>query len=158
MPRAKEVTVSIPGWLSVKFAPNTAERKAAWSLYIELSTRIAAQPFDRKAGVMREVLNSLYTLFDFTRQVLREAGPEVAHGPDSFGPVAIRFLTEVLAPFTTKWHQPLLVYEALRPNDRNVLKHERQWERFTEMSTDLQALQEKVHAYTEALAKIASIA
>jgi hypothetical protein len=157
MPKTKEVTVSIPGWVSVKFVPNTIEKQAAWSLYVELSTRIAAQPFDRETGLMREVLTSLYSLFGFTRQALRDAGPGVAHGHNSFGPLAIRFLTEVLAPFTTKWHQPLLSYEALRPNDRSALAHEQHWERFAELSTDLQVLQKKVRAYTEALAEIAGI-
>jgi hypothetical protein len=139
MPRTKEVTVSIPGWVSVKFVPNTAEKNAAWALYVELSTRIAVQPFNRETGLMREVLTSLYSLFGFTRQALRDAGPGVARGPDSFGPLAIRFLTEVLAPFTTKWHQPLLAYEALRPADCSALDHERQWERFGEINTDLQS-------------------
>jgi hypothetical protein len=157
MPKTKEVTVSIPGWVSVKFAPNTVEKQAAWSLYVELSTRITSQPFDRGTGSLREVLTSLYSLFGFTRQALHDAGPDVAHGHNSFGPLAIRFLTEVLAPFATKWHQPLLSYEALRPNDRSALAHEQQWEHFAEISADLQALQKKVCAYTDALAQIAGI-
>src|SRR5690349_16323076 len=114
-PRTKEIVFSIPGWLSVKLEPNQTERQAAWSLYVEISTRIASQPFNRDTGSVRAVLSSLYTLFEFTRQVLRDAGPQVAYSPESFGPLAIRFLIEVLAPFTTKWHEPLKAHERLRP-------------------------------------------
>jgi hypothetical protein len=43
----KEVSVSLPfGIGSVKWQTNTTEREAAWSLYVELVTRIAVQSFE----------------------------------------------------------------------------------------------------------------
>ena len=57
--KTKEIVFSIPGWLSVKLEPNQAEQRAAWSLYVEISTRIASQPFNRDTGKMRDVLTSL---------------------------------------------------------------------------------------------------
>jgi hypothetical protein len=30
MPKTKEVTFSIPGWISVTLVPNQAEQRAAW--------------------------------------------------------------------------------------------------------------------------------
>jgi hypothetical protein len=157
MPKTKEIVFSIPGWLSVKLEPNQAEQRAAWSLYVEISTRIASQPFNRDTGKMRDVLTSLYSLFEFTRQILRDGGPSVAHGPESFGPVAIRFLTEVLAPFTTKWHEPLLMHEELCPEGRGKFEHERLWNRFDEMLGDLGTLQTKITAYVAALGELSGV-
>jgi hypothetical protein len=122
LPHASKVVLSVPGWISVELEPNVAEQRAAWSLYVEISTRVASQPFSRETGRLRAALTSLYSLFDFTRHILREAGPDVAHGPESLGPIAIRFLTEVVAPFTTKWNEALAVYEKTRPEGRSELE------------------------------------
>jgi hypothetical protein len=152
-----KVVVSIPGWISVELAPNLAEQRAAWSLYVEISTRVASQPFNRDTGRLRAALSSLYSLFEFTRQILREAGPDVGRGANSLGPLAIRFLTEVIAPFTTKWNEPLLAYEKLRPDDRSEIEHEHLWERFDECRAELEALQHKVISYRTALSVLATV-
>ncbi len=157
LPHASKVVLSVPGWISVELEPNVAEQRAAWSLYVEISTRIASQPFNRETGRLRAALTSLYSLFDFTRHILREAGPDVAHGPNSLGPIAIRFLTEVVAPFTTKWNEALAVYEKTRPDSRSELDHEHLWERFEECCDDLAALQHKVAAYLSALSALSNL-
>ena len=155
--KTKEIIFSIPGWLSVKLEPNQAEQRAAWSLYVEISTRIASQPFNRDTGKMRDVLTSLYSLFEFTRQILRDGGPSVAHGPKSFGPIAIRFLTEVLAPCTTKCHEPLLMHEEVCREGRGKFEHERLWDRFDEMLGDFGTLQTKITAYVAALGELSGV-
>ena len=120
----KKLQLNLPfGLGGLEFAPNDAERKAAWSLYVELTTRVATQPYDRTTGSLRGVLNSLYTIFEFTRQVLREAGPDVAHDPGSFGPLAVEILTKGIAPFTTKWHQTLRAHELDKPDALSVTDH-----------------------------------
>jgi hypothetical protein len=157
MLKTKAVQFSIPGWISVSMEPNEAEQRAAWILYVELSTRIATQPFDAEAGRLRAALSSIYLLFEVTRGVLRDGGPALANGPDSFGRVAIRFLTEVLAPFTTKWHEPLLSYELSRPKERDERAYEREWVRFDEMRKDLQLVQANIQGYVRALGQIAGV-
>jgi hypothetical protein len=157
MLKTKAVQFSIPGWISVSMEPNEAERKAAWTLYVELSTRIATQPFSTEAGRLRTALSSLYLLFDITRGVLRDGGPALASGRDAFGPIAIRFLTEVLAPFTTKWHEPLLSHELSRPKERDEWVHERDWVKFDEMIHDLRVIQENIQGYVRALGQVAGI-
>lgn len=157
MTKTKEVKLSIPGWLSVTLEPNEAEQIAAWSLYVELSTRVATQPFDSETGHLRATLGSLYSLFGFTRQVLHTAGPDVAHGPESLGPIAIRFLTEVLAPFLNRWHQPLAAHELSRPKDLDKIKHEQEWSNYEEILSDLKHLQEKISFYVKVLAEIAEV-
>jgi len=154
--KAQKVSVSLPfGLGGIELIPNKVEQRAAWCLYVELTTRIAVQPFDPQHGLMREVLTSLYSLFGLTRQVLRETGPEVAHGPNSLGPLAIEILTRGLAPFTTKWHQSLRNHERLCPEGVSAHKHERDWEHFPQMMRELEALQHEMKKYADALAEIA---
>jgi hypothetical protein len=56
---------------------------------------------------MREAMNSLYSLFGSTREILRKAGPTVGASHDSVGGIAIAVLNKGLRPFLSKWH-PLL--------------------------------------------------
>jgi hypothetical protein len=157
--RAKSLSVGLPfGLGSIEFEANEVEQRAAWSLYVELTTRVAIQPFDPDTGSLRSVLTSLYSLFSLTREILRDAGPDVAHGPNSFGPIAIRVLVEGLAPFTTRWHQPLLDYQQKCLPDVSVLAHERVWEHFSTMQNELAELQQQMRIYAEVLAKIAGAA
>jgi hypothetical protein len=154
--KTEKVSVSLPfGLGGLELAPNKAEQRAAWSLYVELTTRIAVQPFNPETGLMREVLASLYSLFSLTRQVLREAGPDVAQGPNSLGPLAIEILTKGLAPFTTRWHQKLGVYELSCPPGVSALEHEHSWEHFDQMRQELEELQGGMRKYAVALAEIA---
>jgi hypothetical protein len=157
MPKTKEVTFSIPGWMSVTLTPNVAEKRAAWKLYVELATRVTSQPYDRQTGSVRAALSSLYTVFQLTRDILKEAGPEVARREVSFGPLAIRFLTEVLAPFLLRWHEDLLEFEQCRPEEAPIRGYEQSWGSYGDICTDLVGVQEKTQAYIAALAKIAGV-
>jgi hypothetical protein len=81
-----------------------AERKAAWSLYVELVTRIAVQPLEMEQGLVRKALNSLYSLFGTTREILKAAGSDVDASRDSVGGIAIAVLNNGLRSFLSKWH------------------------------------------------------
>jgi hypothetical protein len=153
----KQVTISIPGWLSVTLEPNDSERNAAWELYVELATRISSRQFDREHGSLRAALESLYAIFTQTRTVLRAAGPDVAKSQSSFGPFAIRFLTDVLGPFLLQWHEPLRAHESLRPETRSITEHERAWDRHGELVDEFEKLRSKTSAYVVALAQISGV-
>jgi len=157
MQRVKHVSINIPGWLSVTLEPNDSERRAAWQLYVELATRVASRPFDPSTGSVRAALESLHNVFILTRQILKEAGPDVAHGENAFGPIAIRFLTEVLAPFLQRWNEALRDHEANRGDLASVTAHERGWERYQQLCGELVALQQKTRAYVTALARISGV-
>lgn len=88
-----------------------AEREAGWKLFVEFSTRTSTQPLEPGTGSVREALSSLHTLFGITRDILKEAGPEIGQSPDNLGPVAIRILNDGLRPFLTKWHVAYGDYE-----------------------------------------------
>jgi hypothetical protein len=158
LPTLKRVSLSLPfGMGQMEWEPDTTERNAAWKLYVELVTRISVQQLDRRQGLMREALNSLYTLYPTTREVLREAGPEVGATRDSVGGIAIAVLNVGLRPFMTRWHPTLLEWEARRPPERSAAEHERQWEYETAMRDELETLRGELAKYAEALAVIAGV-
>lgn len=107
--RVDSVSLNLPWGIGGVTVKVTAEQKrAAWALYVEYKTRIAGTALERGAGSPQEALTSLRTLFDSTRQVLREAGPDVAHGRRALGPLAILALNDGLRPFLVKWHTTFL--------------------------------------------------
>ena len=74
---------------------------------MELVTRVAVQSLNSE-GFVREAMNSLYSLFGSTREILRKVGPKVGASHDSVGGIAIAVLNNGLRPFLSKWH-PLLL-------------------------------------------------
>jgi hypothetical protein len=70
---------------------DTTQKKAAWSLYVELVTRIAVQPLEVDQGLVQEAMNSLYSLFGTTREVLKAAGSGVGASRDSVGGIAMAY-------------------------------------------------------------------
>ncbi|HSM81810.1 MAG TPA: hypothetical protein VLS96_08990 [Nodosilinea sp.] len=153
-----EVSVSLPfGIGSAKWQADSTERKAAWELYIELVTRVAVQPLDANAGLVREALNSLYSLFASTREILRTAGPNVGASKQSVGGIAIAVLNNGLRPFLSKWHPILQEWEAQKPQGVSAVAHEKGWELEREVRQELSQLRTGLEAYAHALAAIAGV-
>lgn len=156
--KASKLVVGLPFNLGqLELVPDEAQQRAAWELYVELATRITVQPLDVDEGLMRDALSSLYSVFASTREILRQAGPSVAHGPNSFGPMAIEVLNKGLRPFLAKWHPLLLSHEQKRLPEVSAGDHERSWERAAEFREELSRVQSQMLIYTEALGKIAGV-
>jgi len=156
--KATKLTVGLPFNLgSLEFQDDESQQKAAWSLYVELSTRIAIQPLEENEGILREALTSLYNVFGITRQILREAGPEIAKGPQSFGAVAIDVLNKGLRPLLVKWHPILKAYEERKPTERTSVEHERLWEHEKELRNEINKVREQMAIYVSVLGKIAGV-
>ncbi len=125
--KLKKVLVSLPfGLGSAEWEADSTQRRAAWALYVELVTRVAVQELANDAGLVREAMNSLYTIFGTTREILREAGPDVGASRESVGGLAIAVLNPGLRPFLTKWHPMLQVWEAQRLEKTSPKEHEQQ--------------------------------
>jgi hypothetical protein len=156
--KATKLEVNLPFKLGkLVFEPDEVQQKAAWELYVELTTRIAVEPLGKDEGLVREALSSLYRLFDITRDILRRAGPVVAMGDNSLGPVAIDVLNKGLRPFLAKWHPALQTYEKQRPDDISPREHEDNWDHIREAREELENLRKELSIYADALAKIAGI-
>lgn len=156
--KATKLTVGLPFNLgSLELQNDEVQQRAAWALYVELSTRIAVQPLGSEDGILREALTSLYNIFNITRQVLREAGPEIAKGSQSLGSISIDVLNKGLRPFLVKWHPILKNYEERKPSDITTVDHERAWEKAAELREELEQVRYQMTIYVSALAQIAGI-
>jgi hypothetical protein len=154
----KSVTVSLPfGIGSASWEADPTEQNAAWELYIELVTRVAVQSLAPDQGTVREAMNSLYSLFGSTRDILRKAGPQVGASHDSVGGIAIAVLNNGLRPFLAKWHPGLQEWEAKKAPDISPQAHEKAWELEPQLRSELTALQSDLAKYADALAVISGV-
>lgn len=156
--KLKKVSVSLPfGLGSAEWEADSTQRRAAWALYVELVTRVAVQELASDAGLVREAMNSLYTLFGTTREILREAGPDVGASRESVGGLAIAVLNQGLRPFLTKWHPTLQVWEAQRPEKISPKEYEQQWTEEPKLRQELATLRGELEVYAQALANVAGV-
>lgn len=154
----KKVTVSLPfGIGSASWEADPTERNAAWELYVELVTRVAVQSLDPQEGLVREAMNSLYSLFGSTRKILRKAGPKVGASHDSVGGIAIAVLNNGLRPFLSKWHPLLLEWEEQKAEKVSPKAHERAWNKELTVRGELDALRQDLSQYADALGAISGV-
>lgn len=162
----KELSLSLGlpfglGSIAGKWEPDEEERRAAWEMYVELITRVSVDELGPGEGSLREALDSLYTLFGTTREILREHGPKVAApapGSElSFGLIAVGVLNGGLRPFLSKWHVELLHHEELKLPETPPLAHERSWERADELRADLNELRGVLATYAGYLGAVADV-
>lgn len=126
------LTIPFVGEISGTWEPADAERSAAWELYLQLVTRVSVEELAADEGLLREALSSFYTFFDTTRDILHRHGPQIAPpvppGHVSFAVLAVTVLNRVLRPLLASWHPRLAAYESQRPEGRDPVAWEREWE------------------------------
>ncbi len=120
---------------------NTADKNAAWELYVEMLTRIVTQPLPSEDGDEKTALDSVHSLFQTTREILRLHGRKAIH----CSKVAIPVLNQVVRPFTAKWHK-----ESLSGTFNDAGKRD-------EFRGELAILQDKLRNYNRMLAEIAGV-
>lgn len=129
------------GFLEAELSFNKSDKRAAWELYVELLTRITTQPLPNNLGIEKTALQSIYSLFGITREILRNNGRSCIQ----FSKIAIIILNQIIRPFTTKWH--------IKENntlfaDKNVCN---------EFRRDLEELRIKLLHYAGLLSDIAEV-
>ena len=159
---AIKLTVSIPfGIGKVEWTPSTKEKEAAWALYVEYSTRIThvRRHGDPKKdfGSARLAMDSLYTLLNATRQVLRDAGPSIAKTPNSLGPITIRVLNRSVRKILDEFHTSLEAHESTNKSNLERIKHERKWEHYESFWNRMIWLQNGLRSYLSVLEQIAGV-
>lgn len=118
-----------------------ADKGAAWDLYVEMLTRIVTQPLPTEAGDEKTALDSVYSLFSTTREILRLRGRNAIQ----FSKVAIPVLNQIVRPFTAKWHRESLAGAFDDPA------------KCVEFRGDLVKLQADLRNYNRMLAEIAGV-
>jgi len=127
------------GFLQMELKPQDHDRDAAWEMYIELLTRITTQPLPIESGDEQSALDSVYSLFPTTRDIIKRHS---RHGKE-FAKIAIVVLNQIVRPFTAKWHKEALA---------NGFKDKATCERFRK---ELSELQEDLRKYTAMLGDMA---
>lgn len=130
-----------PRFASVELSFEDADRSAAWELYVELLTRIATQPLPATHGDEQTALDSMYSLFSTTRDILHRHGPKTVQ----FSKVAIPVLNQVVRPFTAKWHKEALAGAFAKSAKRDEFRRE------------LMSLQDDLRNFNRMLAFIAGV-
>ena len=132
--------IQIP-FLEMEWAPQDADKAAAWELYIELLTRVSTQPLPEDDGDELSALNSIYSLFPSTREVIKRNGRECVE----FTKIAIVVLNQIVRPFTAKWHKLSI---------EGAFEDEMHCKTFRMELTDLQ---EQLNRYTRMLGHMAGV-
>lgn len=128
-------------FLEMDWQPQDEDKAAAWEMYIELLTRIATQPLDSEHGDEKTALESVYSLFSITRQVLKN---NTRHCIE-FTKLAIVILNQIIRPFTAKWHRLSLQGDLDDPKEREQFRKE------------LDSLQVTLRKYARMLADMAGV-
>ena len=92
------VKVKIPWVGEAEWNADPKERNAAWALYVELVTRVAVQALPANEGSLRGGAHFVAQPFDSTRQILREAGPDIGASITSVGGIAVTVLNRGIRP------------------------------------------------------------
>lgn len=139
-----------------RWHPNDAERRAAWELCVEFSTRITLIPLREGEGLLTEALTSLHAIFGATRTILRAGGPELAvdrRGELSFAVLAGHLLNQVLRPVTAFWHPQLKAHMDLKPSNVGSVEHEHAWSGYADLRQLLDEIRQPLTGYAEVFAQ-----
>ena len=99
-------------FLELEWKPQDEDKDAAWELYIELLTRITTQPLPPEAGVEKTALDSVYKLFELTREIIIKRHSRVCA---EFTKLAIVVLNQIVRPFHRPLSQPFRTRSFRRP-------------------------------------------
>lgn len=145
------VTITIPQLSELHFVLAPDNRRVAWQLFVETSTRVSTQPLQPGSGSLREAMASLYNLFQVTRSGLRESSPSraQAQGP-TVEDLGIAMLNLELRPFLSRWHPLLATWERTHPKES-----EESWEGNLQCRAELTELQLRLKSYVNGFAALA---
>ena len=135
-----KVRLNVAG-IGVEVEFNQDDQNAAWELYVEMLTRIVTQPLPSDVGDEQTALDSVYSLFHTTREILHRRGRNAIQ----FSKVAIPVLNQIVRPFTAKWHRESLAGAFDDPD------------RCREFRAELAELQVELLNYNRLLATIAGV-
>lgn len=129
-------------FLKLKIKTKQTEKAAAWSLFVELATRITTQQLGNDDGVEQTALDSLYDFFTTARSILVTEGRMA----EEFSILTVYTLNHILRPFLANWHRKSAVDNAFSDPGKSKLFRE-----------ELKALQKELTALAFCLADTAGV-
>lgn len=137
------------GFLSTEINFQDNDKNAAWELYIEMATRIITQPLPDKHGDEKAALDSIFSLFPTTREILKKHGRKTIQ----FSKIAIPILNQIVRPFTAKWHKLSLLKKDSKSGEEFYFYDSD----CKEFRKELKNLQIELKKYNRLLADIAGV-
>jgi len=111
-------TICTP-FFEVTISQNEDNKTASWQLYVELITRVATQPLLEDRGDEESALESIYKLFNTTRDIIKQYGRKA----ETFSMLSLCLLNMILRPFTSKWHK-IFKSGPVNKKNKNVFREE----------------------------------
>ncbi|MCX5782007.1 MAG: hypothetical protein NT145_04810 [Elusimicrobia bacterium] len=127
--------------LEMEWQPKEADKNAAWELYVEMLTRITTQQLQCNHGDEKTALDSIYSLFPITREIIKKYGRDSIE----FTKIAVIVLNQKVRPFTAKWH---------RESIHGAFKNKNKCKQFRQ---ELAKLQIELCKYTRMLSGMADV-
>jgi hypothetical protein len=148
--RPTEMKVGVPQF-GVTFVVTPDARQIAKEIAVELGTRVATEPLEPDSGLVKEALDSLYTLFDLTRTATKHAPSRKFGGDPTVGELGFAMLRD-LRPFTSLWHGKLQRWQRENPD-----RTEWEWPDNKAFRADLVVLQARMRKYLYAFGELAGM-
>lgn len=156
-----EVKLGI-GVNTISFKPNYDDRKIAYKLWVELSTRKMGLPIDFNEDVIVEVYNSWYAFFGVARDLLKEFPISKLNNDNDKDLIEItmELLNDVLRVHLTTWQAKYRKWyaEELKKSDnlgRSPQEIQRNYENYNKLKEDMLKINDNLKYYQEVLYSIA---
>src|SRR5439155_16506544 len=92
---SSSISIGLPFGLGSRTYDTTPrDRIVAWKLYVQLTTRKAALPFDDKYDLVVEIYDSLFDVFQITRELLIDLAPNEFEREEGVATLLLRVLND----------------------------------------------------------------
>lgn len=148
-------TITING-ISVDLECNSYVKKLANEVWIELSTRKIALPFDEENDVIVEVYNSWYEVFKRFREILKELPINNNKEVEKLSLLILKILNEELRCHLTKWQSRFRKWYKENENiiGEDPQEIQKKYPQYKELVKDLKRVNNNMIIFTEELDKI----
>lgn len=148
-------TITING-ISVDLECNGYVKKLANEVWIELSTRKIALPFDEENDVIVEVYNSWYEVFKRFREILKELPTNNNKEVEKLSLLILKILNEELRGHLTKWQARFRKWYKENENiiGEDPQEIQKKYPQYKELVKDLKRVNNNMIIFTEELDKI----
>lgn len=148
-------TITING-ISIDLECNSYVKKLANEVWIELSTRKIALPFDEENDVIVEVYNSWYEVFKRFREILKELPINNNKEVEKLSLLIIKILNEELRSHLTKWQARFRKWYKENKNiiGKDPQEIQKKYPQYEELVRDLKRVNNNMIIFTEELDKI----
>lgn len=134
------------------------DKEIAYKLWVELSTRKIAIPFDIENDVIDEVYDSWYNFFGTARELLKEIPWNHINNSTQLISLTERVLNHGLRPHLTMWqakYRKWYKQKITEPSDLPPQKIQKSYEKYDELVADILQTNEKLIFYKDLMYKIA---